>query len=204
MMNDTFDLRGAPVYDANGEIGRVTDVTDLQGSRQSGDLWVMLNGQDRPIRIARDQVSEATPERVTLAVPRDQLRNDDQTIRVPLHEEILEATTHEVERGHVRVRKTVETVPYEETFMVGSEDVSVEHVPVDQMVDHAPEPRWEGDTLIVPLVEEVLVVEKRLRVHEELHVTRKRSEKQRTVHEDLRREVARIETTGDIDVPGAG
>ena len=39
-----------------------------------------------------------------------------------------------------------------------------------------PAPRYEGDTLVVPVLEEVLVVERRLRVKEELHITRSRVE----------------------------
>ena len=123
----------------------------------------------------------------------------DQSIRVPLHEEVLHATTRDVERGKVLIHKTVETVPSARQVTVGREDVAVERVPVDQLVDQAPAPRWEGDTLIVPLVEEVLVVTKRLRVREELRVTRRRTEAQQTVRDELRREVADIETTGELD-----
>jgi uncharacterized protein (TIGR02271 family) len=132
------------------------------------------------------------------------LLGDNHTVTVPLHEEVLSATTREIERGRVRVHKRVETAPHEETMMLGREEVSVERVPVGEIVDLAPEPRWEGDTLIVPLVEEVLFVEKRLRVTEELRVTRTRVEEQRMVREDLRHEVADVEITGDIDVTGPG
>ena len=50
--------------------------------------------------------------------------------------------------------------------------LSVERVAVERAVSQAPEPRQEGDTLIVAVVEERLVVEKRLFVIEELRITR--------------------------------
>lgn len=54
------------------------------------------------------------------------------------------------------------------------EDCDVKRVPVRKLLDHPVEPRQEGDTLIVPLTEEVLVIEKRLMLREELHITRRR------------------------------
>jgi hypothetical protein len=47
-------------------------------------------------------------------------------------------------------------------------------------VDEAPSIRRSGDLLIVPVLEEVLVIEKRLRLREELHIrqlTRRREVK---------------------------
>lgn len=200
---DELELAGAPVYDETGnEIGRVTDVSDAEGGARSEGLWIRLDGEERPVHVSRDMVREGRPERVTLGVSRQSLIDDDRTVTVPLHEEVLDATTREVERGRVRVRTRVETVPHEATVNVTREDVSVERVPVGQIVDRAPEPRWEGDTLIVPLVEEVLFIEKRLQVREELRITRNRAGEQRTIREDLRREAADVETSGDIDVTG--
>ncbi|MGI8743084.1 MAG: DUF2382 domain-containing protein [Bryobacteraceae bacterium] len=57
------------------------------------------------------------------------------------------------------------------------EDCDVERVPVKRMLDQPVEIRQEGDTLIIPLMEEVLVVEKRLMLREELHIKRRREHK---------------------------
>jgi stress response protein YsnF len=40
----------------------------------------------------------------------------------------------------------------------------------------APATRYEGDTLVVPVLEEVLVVERRVRIKEELRITRRQRE----------------------------
>ena len=42
-------------------------------------------------------------------------------------------------------------------------------------VDAAPPIREEGDTIIIPIVEEIMVVEKRLVLREEVRITRTRS-----------------------------
>ncbi|MDB5301088.1 MAG: hypothetical protein JWO87_2751, partial [Phycisphaerales bacterium] len=60
-------------------------------------------------------------------------------------------------------------------------------------VEVVPEVRREGDTLIVPLVEEVLVVEKRLVLREEVRVTTRRSQTHQPQRVTLRSEEAEIE-----------
>ena len=112
---------------------------------------------------------------------------------MPLIAEQMTVEKRFVETGGVRIRKVVRE--REETFdePLVREQVQVERVPVGRPVD-APVPiRYEGETMIVPLVEEVLVVEKRLLLKEELHITRR----QEMVHEPqtvtLRTEEAVIE-----------
>ena len=59
------------------------------------------------------------------------------------------------------------------------EEVAIRHVPINKVWEGPPPaPRYEGETYILPLLEEVLVVEKRLVLKEELHISRA----QRTVH----------------------
>jgi uncharacterized protein (TIGR02271 family) len=102
------------------------------------------------------------------------------------------AHVHEADRGRVRIDKTVEIVPHEAAIDVGTDRVEVERVAVDQQVDAPPKVRQEGDTLVVPVVEEVLVVTKRYRIIEEVRVTRYRDIQTETFREDLRREVVTV------------
>ena len=53
-------------------------------------------------------------------------------------------------------------------------EVEIERVAIDRQIDTAPEIRNEGETMIIPIVEERLVVEKRLFLREEIHVHRRR------------------------------
>jgi len=72
-----------------------------------------------------------------------------------------------------------------------SDDVSVERVPVNRIVEVLPETRQEGDITIIPVVEEVITIEKRLLLREEVRIRRSRTEvhKPRTVLVGDRRRV---------------
>lgn len=56
------------------------------------------------------------------------------------------------------------------------EDVEVERIPMNRFIDGPVETRQEGDLTIVPVVEEVLEVRKRLLLKEEVHIRRRRAE----------------------------
>jgi uncharacterized protein (TIGR02271 family) len=119
--------------------------------------------------------------------------NTDQIV-IPVVAEELTVETHRVARGKVRIHKRVETREEVVDTPVVSEQVVVERIPVNKVIhDIPPEPREEGGVLIIPLIEEVLVVEKQLVVREEVRVSRKRittSTPQKVV---LRREVVEID-----------
>jgi stress response protein YsnF len=111
----------------------------------------------------------------------------DRGLVIPEIEETAEVTTRMIETGVVRISKHVHDV--ERTFHPTLHDqrIRVERVPVNRVIKNAPEIRTEGDTTIIPIVEEVMV--KLLLLKEEVRVTRevvdKPSEPQ---HVMLRRE----------------
>jgi len=92
--------------------------------------------------------------------------------RIPLIEERLRIDKEWVETGRVRVRTVTEDVPFMVRDELRHEQVEVTRVPVNRPLEGAPEVRTEGDVTILPVVEERLVVEKRLFVVEEIHVRR--------------------------------
>ena len=94
-------------------------------------------------------------------------------IKIPIIEEKAVVGKTTVETGRVRIKKTVEE--YEETVTVPliEENVSVERKPINEYVEQAPDVRQEGGTTIYPVVKEVLVVEKRLMLVEEIHITKR-------------------------------
>jgi len=102
--------------------------------------------------------------------PEDQMEN----ISVPVIEEEIEVGKRRVEGERVSVR----TVPRERTEVVEqpleSMEVEIERITIDRQIDTAPDIRNDGDTTIIPVVEERLVVEKRLFLREEIHVHRRR------------------------------
>jgi stress response protein YsnF len=127
--------------------------------------------------------------------------NDEQSqVAIPLLEERLITGKREVETGRVRVRTVIdehETI-VRDTLARGS--VEVERVPMHVEVSEVPQPREEGDVLIVPVVQEVLVVEKKLILTEELRLHRKTSTEDYAQPVTLRSQravVEREETSGE-------
>ena len=84
-----------------------------------------------------------------------------------------------------------------------TEEVTVERVPVDRWVE-APLPvRQEGEVTIVPVPEEVVVVETRLKLVEEVHIRRHRVTSTARERVTLRREEASVDRY-DVSAPGEG
>lgn len=127
-----------------------------------------------------------------------------ENLRIPLVEEQLTVGTRVVESGRgVRIHKTVLEQPVTIDERLAREEMTVEHVPVDRIValDEAPVTRYEGDTLVVPVFEEVLVVERRLRIKEELRITRIRHEERYQDTVSLKAERIEIEHFDDAEKP---
>lgn len=114
---------------------------------------------------------------------------------LPLVEERLSVAKDVVETGRVRVRTAVEERRVWVREDLESIDAEIERVPLDRMVESAPESRTEGDVLILPVLEEVLVVEKRLRLVEEIRIRQRRSTRSVETPVDLRRTSADVERT---------
>jgi uncharacterized protein (TIGR02271 family) len=93
-------------------------------------------------------------------------------IVIPVAREELHVTRRRRATGTVRLAKTVRQRIEVIDEPIVHEDVVVERVPVDRIVDAAPAPRQDGDTLVLSVVAEVLV--KQLRVVEEVRITRRR------------------------------
>jgi uncharacterized protein (TIGR02271 family) len=72
-------------------------------------------------------------------------------------------------------------------------EVEVERVPIQRVVEGPIPVRYEGNTVVVSLLEEVLVVEKRLMLKEELHIRKRQVAVHQPQQVTLRREEARIE-----------
>ena len=97
---------------------------------------------------------------------------DEETVPIPLLQEDLDVVASQVVTDRVRVATHVQEREVLVEHVEEQGELLVERRPVDREVEVAPEPVQEGDTLIVSLVEERLVVEKRLFVIEEVRITR--------------------------------
>jgi uncharacterized protein (TIGR02271 family) len=93
---------------------------------------------------------------------------------LPAIEEKWQVTQQQIETAKVRIKKLVAEREEIIDEPLIREEVSVERIPVNRFVKQATPPRYEGETLVISLFEEVPVVEKRLLLKEELRVTKRR------------------------------
>ena len=120
---------------------------------------------------------------------------------IPVIEEHVQVGKKIVETGRVRIIKTVNAEEAHVEAPLLQEEVQIERVPVNQYIEAAPAVRYEGDVMIIPVIQEVVVIEKRLMLVEEIRVNKQQL--QTTVSETitLRKEEVKIERldTGNLN-----
>ena len=95
-------------------------------------------------------------------------------VRIPVIEQSLDIAKRVVAHGGYRVTKRVDAVEHVVDEALRRQTVHIERVPIGRLLDGLtpPSSRQEGDTIVVPVVKEVLVTEKRLMLVEEVRVRR--------------------------------
>lgn len=99
----------------------------------------------------------------------------EKTIRLYSEDVTLEKTVGET--GRLKVAKRTRTRDAAVDSELLEEKATVETIPKGHQVFEMPVARTEGDTTIIPIVEEVIHVEKRLFLKEEIHITRHKTTK---------------------------
>ena len=123
----------------------------------------------------------------------------DKPLVVPVLVEELDVQKRLVETGKVRITKVVherETLVDEPLF---HDKVAITRVPMQRVVDGPVPVREENGTTIISIVEEVLVVEKRLMLREEIHIRKQRIEMHQPQRITLRSEEVRVERVPSVD-----
>ena len=120
---------------------------------------------------------------------------DQTTVVIPVIAEQLNIDKQLIETGQVRISKTVREDEQVIDLPLTRETVEVERVAIGQHVAEAPAVRREGDTVIYPVLEEVIVVEKRLMLIEEIRVTTRQTVVREPQTVSVRREEISVERT---------
>jgi stress response protein YsnF len=123
------------------------------------------------------------------------MSSDDPTT-ISLAEETARVVLRETETGRVRV--TTQTEVSTEVIRQELQGMTAEvvRVPIDRTLEpgeKAPSPRTEGDVMIIPIFEEIVVVEKRIVLKEELHITQRVTTETVEVPVELRKQKASVE-----------
>jgi uncharacterized protein (TIGR02271 family) len=116
-----------------------------------------------------------------------------ESLVVPVVVEELDVQKRTVETGTVRITKVVrerETLVDEPLLR---ENVAISRLPMQRVVEGPIPIREDNGTTIISVVEEVLVVEKRWMLREEIHIRKRRTETHQPQHITLRSEEVQIE-----------
>jgi uncharacterized protein (TIGR02271 family) len=128
------------------------------------------------------------------AIWRDPVASDDkQSVVIPVAREEASVSRAVVETGVVGVRKLVrERVEVIDEPLLHDE-VDIEHVSINRTVDAPQPPREEGDVLVIPVYEEVLTVQRKWILKEEVRLRRREVQTRHREEVVLREEQALVE-----------
>ncbi len=209
--------RGMLVMGQGSEIGTVEDVLST-GNEPERVLVRRLDGQTMMLEPTTYRIENGTVHLINRTLYETQRITDsdltdtalaheasdvedvsaEQSTVIPVIQEDVHVGIRTVERGGVRVNKRVEEREEVVEQPVFREEVSVERTTIGRPIDGVIGTRQEGDTLIIPVLEEMLVVEKRLVLKEEIRITKRRIDETEKASVILREEHIDIE---HIDEP---
>jgi uncharacterized protein (TIGR02271 family) len=122
---------------------------------------------------------------------------------IPLLAEEIAVSKQVVETGRVQVARITTERKQLIDELLAHQTAEIERVPIGQHVETIPAVREEGDTIVIPIVEEVLVVERRLFLKEEVRVRRVHSTVRHQESVTLRHHEA-VVTRLPVETPAAG
>ena len=125
--------------------------------------------------------------------------HQDEPMVVPVLVEELEVQKRLVETGKVRITKIVHEREALVDELLFQDKVAITRVPIQRVVDGPVPVREENGTTIISIVEEVLVVEKRLMLREEIHIRKQRLETHQPQRITLRSEEVQVERVPQAD-----
>lgn len=110
-------------------------------------------------------------------------------IIVPLIEEQVTVSKKVVETAHVTVSKKINESAESFQIPLQQEEIVIKRVPKNELVDTMPAAsRYEGDIMIIPVLKEVAVIEKKMMLVEEIHVSKLKTERTETQQITVRKE----------------
>jgi uncharacterized protein (TIGR02271 family) len=128
------------------------------------------------------------------AVDTTAAHNERETV-IPLLEEELSVAKRVVETARGRVSRVTHDHQQLVDELLNHEKVEVERVPIDRPVEAMPSIRQEGEVTIIPVVEEVLKVERCLVLKEEVHIRRVKTTERHQEQVTLRKQEVLVSRT---------
>jgi uncharacterized protein (TIGR02271 family) len=186
-------LLGASVMREDGIEGKITNVTTNGGTA----VVIIRFADGAEVAVAPEMLSprQAGAYQLALSTPRLTPTSEAEgEIVIPVLAEEVMVGKQQVTRGGVRVHKRVATREEVVDAPISAEEVLVERLPINAFVSgDPPQVREEDGVVIIPVLEEVLVVEKRLFLREEVRLTTRITQSSVPQTVLLRHEVVDIE-----------
>jgi uncharacterized protein (TIGR02271 family) len=125
--------------------------------------------------------------------------HQDKPLVVPVAVEELDVQKRTVETGTVRITKVIHEHETTVDEPLLRDNVAISRLPMERVVEGPIPVREENGTTIISVVEEVLVVEKRWMLREEIHVRKRRTETHQPQQITLRSEEVQVERVPHAD-----
>lgn len=190
---------GVVMVAGEGGVCGTVDTTSWPLDGSKGEVLVRLeNGQQVLVPyealIRQDEGHYAlTLDLTPFIQPQGGDASPQQSLVLPVIAEALDVQKRRHETGRVRITKRV----HEQEVLIDEpllrDEVVIERIPINRIVDGPVPVRPEGDTWIVPVLEEVPVIEKRLLLKEELHISTRKMTTHQPQQVTLRREEVSVE-----------
>jgi uncharacterized protein (TIGR02271 family) len=102
-------------------------------------------------------------------------RTDPQEIAIPLFEEQASIAKRRIVTGNVQVSTVTREREQVIEEVLAREHVEIERTPINKPIEAMPAVREQGDIIVIPIVEETLIIQRRLVLKEEVRVRRVRN-----------------------------
>jgi uncharacterized protein (TIGR02271 family) len=142
-------------------------------------------------RAARDPEKGAV--RVEDVVQREDEVQDENGDVLPLVSEFATVEKRKRRTGVVRVTRKTQSLETVIDELLRDETVEVVRKAIDAEVEEMPTITLQGDTIVVPVIEETVVVTKRIVLKEELHIRRTETKRPFRQTVTLRKQIATVE-----------
>jgi uncharacterized protein (TIGR02271 family) len=182
------------VVDQDGVRGTI-DAQALQ-RRDQREVIVTYNGDrhvQAPLSMLQQQADGTYRLPMRLSTLEANARLLKQGTVIPVIQEEAQIEKHAVERNRTRITKQLHIEEETIDTPLRQERVQVERIPVERFLESPVTTHYDGDTLVIPVIEEVLVVEKRLFLKEEVRITKYVGETEHQETVTLRKEEVTVE-----------
>ncbi|WP_246617905.1 YsnF/AvaK domain-containing protein [Rhizobium populisoli] len=123
--------------------------------------------------------------------------SDENDQKIQLVEESVNVDKERVVTGRVRVSTSTNEVEELARATLAGNRVEVTRERVELEIDMVPETRVEGDTTIIPVVEEIMVIEKRLVLVEEIRIRQIVTSEDVSVPVTLKKQTVSVKRIGE-------